>query len=127
MNIKYFICALLISVVVLSSCEKFLENTPRASISDDKLFQDEAGFEQALNGVYSAMATQDLYGDNLSMGYLSALTKNYSITASTHRFFLTNTFNYENSAQVKAIWSRSYKVIATLNNILSQIKVQKGT
>lgn len=126
MNIKYFICALLISVVVLSSCEKFLENTPRASISDDKLFQDEAGFEQALNGVYSAMATQDLYGDNLSMGYLSALTKNYSITASTHRFFLTNTFNYENSAQVKAIWSRSYKVIATLNNILSQIDNKKG-
>jgi len=126
MNINYFIYALLISMLTLTSCDKFLENTPRASISEDKLFQDEAGFEQALNGVYSAMATRDLYGDNLSMGYLSALAKNYNITASSHSLFLTNTFNYENSAQVNAIWSKSYKAIATLNNILSQVDKKKG-
>jgi hypothetical protein len=111
---------------MLTSCEKFLENTPRASISDDKLFQDEAGFEQALNGVYSAMAGQELYGDNLSMGYLSALAKNYSITASSHQFFLTNTFNYENSPRVNEVWGKSYKAIAALNNILSQIDNKKG-
>jgi len=126
MNIEYFKYALLISMIMLTSCEKFLENTPRATISDDKLFQDEAGFEQGLNGVYSAMAERDLYGDNISMGYLSALAKNYSITASSHRLFLTNTFNYENSSRANAIWSKSYKAIATINNILSQIDRKQG-
>lgn len=126
MNINYYICAILISMMMLTGCEKFLENTPRASISDEKLFQDEAGFEQALNGVYSALAGQKLYGDNLSMGYLSALAKNYSITASSHRFFLTNTFNYENSSRVNDVWSESYKSIAALNNILSQIDSKKS-
>ncbi|MBL1409466.1 RagB/SusD family nutrient uptake outer membrane protein [Sphingobacterium faecale] len=121
MNRNNYIYIVFISLIVLTGCEKFLENTPRASISDDKLFESEAGFEQALNGVYSILATQDLYGDNLTMGYLSALAKNYNITVNSHIFFLTKSFNYENSSRVKAIWNRSYNAIATLNNILSHI------
>lgn len=109
----------------MTGCSKFLEVTPRATVSDDKLFQDEAGFVQALNGVYAAMGSRELYGDNISMGYLSAAAKNYNITATSHRLHKATIFNYENASQIKSIWEKSYNAIATLNNILERMEERK--
>ncbi|ERJ57919.1 RagB/SusD family nutrient uptake outer membrane protein [Sphingobacterium paucimobilis] len=125
MSIKYYIYSVIISSLTLSGCTKFLEVTPRSTVSDDKLFEDEPGFQQALNGVYNEMSGRSLYGDNLSMGYLSALAKNYTMTQSSHRFYLTNTFDYKNSSSVESVWNKSYTAIATLNNVLNQMENRK--
>lgn len=126
MKNKYIIYILaVIGSSFLPACEDFLEVTPRATVSDDKLFQDQAGFEQALNGVYSAFAAEPLYGNYMTMGYLSALAKNYDIQSSTHNLYRTNAFDYENSSYVSAIWSNAYAAIATLNNILEKIEGRK--
>ncbi|WDF68399.1 RagB/SusD family nutrient uptake outer membrane protein [Sphingobacterium oryzagri] len=116
----YSFCSIL-WLTTLSSCEKFLSETPRTSVSDEQLFTTSAGFEQALNGVYVRIGGRSLYGDNLSMGYLSALAKNYNVSSSSHYFFRTTTFNYENSSLINSIWNQAYRSIATLNNILSFI------
>lgn len=126
MKINYTISILIMGVLVMSGCQKFLDVTPRATVSDEKLFQDESGFEQAMNGVYHAISSQTLYGDNLTLGYLSALAKNYTIANTSHRFFRTNTFNYENEGRIANIWNSTYSAIAALNNILSQIDKRKN-
>ncbi len=119
-HLLYSFCSILL-LTTLNSCEKFLSETPRTSVSDEQLFATQEGFEQALNGVYVRMGGESLYGDNLSMGYLSALAKNYNVSPNSHLFYSTNTFTYENSSFINSIWSQAYRSIATLNNMLSFI------
>lgn len=122
----YHIIFPLLVISSLLGCEKFLSETPRTSISDEQLFETQEGFQQALTGVYVALAGRSLYGDNLTMGYLSALAKNYNVSPTSHEFYPTTTFNYENSNYVNSIWSEAYSTIATLNNILGYIDAQSA-
>ncbi len=124
-KISLFILVPLLLMFV--GCKKFLAVTPKTSVADEALFGNETGFQQALTGVYVSLASQNLYGDNLTMSYLSALAKNYNITSiETSGLYLTNTFNYQNATQVSSIWSEAYTAIATLNNILSHIDSKKS-
>ena len=127
---RYFIYNIfIITILFFSSCEKFLDVHPKSSISEKDLLTSEVGFSQALNGIYSQMASRELYGDNLSMGFVSALAQNYTATAHGFVFKETTALNYE-SSEVKnfteQIWQTSYKAIAGINNILENIDSQES-
>jgi len=105
------------------SCKKFLDVTPKTSLSEDQLFTSEAGFQQALSGVYGQLASSKLYGDNLSMGFVSALAQNYSTIdpASSVQLQQTQLLNYtstEVAGYTNDIWSTSYSAIAAANKII---------
>lgn len=109
--------------ITLTGCKKFLDVEPKDSIAEKQFFSSEAGFNQALNGVYSQLASRDLYADKLTMGFVSALAQNYAITStqSTIPLVETTKLNYtttEVQTHVSAIWSTSYSAIAGLNKIL---------
>lgn len=125
-NLFLTVClGLLFSV---SGCKKFLDVTPKSSISESELFSSEEGFQQALTGVYSQLASQSLYGDNLTLGFVSALGQNYSPANNFFIFQQTTAYNY-NSAEVasygSSIWTDAYTAIAGVDNILSQIDSKK--
>lgn len=116
-------------VVLVMGCKKFLDVTPKSSISETELFSSEEGFEQALTGIYSQLASPVLYGDNLSLGFTSALGQNYN---PANAFFIlkeTTALNF-NSGEVvsisSAIWRNAYTAIAGVNNILGQIDSKKN-
>lgn len=118
-----------LTALILSSCNDFLNVNPKSSLSEDQMFSSEMGFKQTLSGVYSQIAERSLYGDNLSMGFVSALAQNYNPAAHGFVFKETTALNYESSEvkeRLDSIWSASYNAIAGLNNILDKIEKQKG-
>lgn len=121
MRVKLLIVICLLLSALLPSCKKFLEVTPKSSLSEDELFESEVGFEQALTGVYSQMASRDLYGDLLSMSFVSVLAQNYATLGSFSPFGQTKLLNYtsgEVMGYTNSIWTKSYTAIAGLNKIL---------
>lgn len=115
----------------LTACKKFLDVEPKDSLSEKEFFTSEAGFQQALNGVYSQLASRDLYGDKLTMGFVSALAQNYAITSvqSTIPLVETTKLNYttaEVQTHVSTIWSTSYNAIAGLNKILENTTINRS-
>lgn len=115
--------------IFISSCNNFLDVHPKSSIAEKDLLTSEVGFNQALHGIYSQLASRQLYGDNLTMGFTSALAQNYTSTSSTSIFYNTSRLDYATSEVTKyteEIWRTSYNAIAGLNNILAHIDLQKS-
>lgn len=111
-----------------SGCKKFLDVTPKSSISETELFSSEEGFQQALTGIYSEMASPSLYGDNLSLGFVSAMAQNYNPANNLFIFKQTSALNFNSSEVVSrsaVIWKDAYTAIAGVDNILSQIDSKK--
>lgn len=125
---KYYRYILVAAVLgTLVSCNKWLDITPEDTTTEKQLFKDFGGYHSAINGLYQTLAGTSLYGENLTWGYLSALSQYYdSYNASnTLKFSYTEQYNYA-SNEVKAfgeeIWSTGYNVIANCNNLLQHLK-----
>ena len=54
--------------LALTACNDWLNVSPKTDMKAEDLFSTEAGFRDALIGVYALMATDNLYGKNLSFG-----------------------------------------------------------
>lgn len=125
------IIGILAIVAVFSGCKKFLDVTPKTSLAEEQLFTSEVGFQQALSGVYGKLASDSLYGDNLSMGFVSALAQNYSTVNSSAAVALQQTqlLNYastEVAGYTNAIWSSSYSAIAAANKIIANTAANRS-
>lgn len=128
MRFKYLLFILL-SAVMVSGCKKFLEVTPKSSLADTELFSSETGFQQALSGVYSQLAGRNLFGDNLSMGFVSALAQNYNLSTAAPLFAQTTALNFTSAEVVgygNTIWSSAYQSIAGLNHFLGYTEKQRS-
>lgn len=75
---------LLVLVVMASACESWLDVQPRTKIKSDDLFETEAGFKDALAGVYTLMKAESLYGRELTFGFLEAATGCYGYNSSAY-------------------------------------------
>ena len=65
------------------SCNAWLDVTPDNAIADDDLFSTGFGYRNALNGIYTNLASDELYGKQLSWGFLSAISQQYNQKAGT--------------------------------------------
>ena len=91
----------------VSGCKKFLDVTPKSSISETELFASEEGFQQALTGIYSQLASPSLYGDNLTLGFTSAMAQNYNPANALFIFKQTTALNFASAEMINytsAIW-----------------------
>lgn len=120
-----FIIILFAQGVCLMSCSKWLDINPENQIGKDQLFEDEMGFQNALNGIYQKCSETSLYGKNLSWGALSLMAQNYRqefIRDLTDQYF--GKYEYESAEVLQAIdgiWSGMYNVIANCNLLLKEI------
>lgn len=120
---KNKILIFLLITIGLTSCKKFLDVEPKTNLSEDQLFSNEAGFQQALNGVYSQLASRDMYGDKLTMGFVSGLAQNYATTGSGVQMAEVVRLNYvstEVQTHISGIWTTGYSAIAGLNKIVAK-------
>ena len=51
----------------LAACNSWLDVSPKSQVKNDDLFEDEAGFQTAMFGVYTSMVSSGLYGEQLTM------------------------------------------------------------
>ncbi|WP_168208852.1 RagB/SusD family nutrient uptake outer membrane protein [Chitinophaga sp. XS-30] len=119
-NLFRYISFMLLAAA-LASCNKYLDVAPKSTLSEEELFLSEVGFQQALTGVYSQLASRALYGDNLTMGFMSALAQNYSVSGAGAPFLETRALNYASGEVIgytNAIWSAAYSAIAGANKVI---------
>ena len=71
----------IISIIILSaftgiitSCTNWLEHTPYDQVPGDELYATESGAQEALNGLYLGLLSRNLYGGELTVGMIEALS-----------------------------------------------------
>lgn len=108
-------------VVLLSSCEKFLEVNPKESISDAVTIVDRTSAETAIRGVYSALASGDYYGTSFqSIGYLSGDNIQWTGSQSQVQEFINKKVNADNST-ISSAWVAIYRTINRANNVITKV------
>lgn len=104
---------LLVGCLALSitSCDKFLTETPTTSIPDDTAFNTVKDFENALNGIYNTLGTSSFLGrEVLALGDVASDLTAHS--GSTTHFY--DIFNYqiqETNSYLESIWEYGYAAI----------------
>ncbi|MDO5665727.1 MAG: RagB/SusD family nutrient uptake outer membrane protein [Bacteroidia bacterium] len=115
----------LVSLIGLFGCNDFLDVTSSEKILQKDLFKDSNGFRMAVNGVYKDLSSPNLYGKNLSWGFVSAIGHNYEVSQTTlpSDLYQSAIFRWDVSDTqmiADAIWSRAYNIIANCNNIIQE-------
>jgi len=120
---KYLI--IIATLFLLVSCNKWFDVKPEDQVTKDELFKTESGFMEALNGVYTACAHEELYGLELSTGLPEVLAQNYHFEPNDRDGYKqTSLYNYTDLAFISRrdkIWRRTYTAIANCNLILENI------
>lgn len=129
-KLKLIICTV-ISLVSLCSCGDWLNVEPKTNIDETDLFKNEQGFKEALTGIYIKMCSTNLYGRELTYGFMDILAQryenaqnqsaNYNDASVWYTYPSTKTQTYTDN-----FWSEIYNIIANLNNLLSNIE-SKGS
>lgn len=121
-----------VMALLCSSCNEWLDVKPDNKVLEDDLLENEAGFKTALNGVYLGLANENLYGKELSCGYIEALAQMYNIiqlpTGNSNVYLFFTQYEYTNST-VKSYfdntWQKMYDLIANCNNLIEQAALRK--
>lgn len=127
---KNIIRILIISTgILLTSCKSWLDVTPPSQIREEQQFSTVEGFQQALIGCYMGMTDEMLYGRALTWSTVELMGGQYvELAFSSSNDYSISKYKYTSSNAIKyidGIWSKSYNVIANVNNALKYIDLKK--
>lgn len=128
-NITKPIAILATGLLMLTSCENFLDVEPNSQIKGDELLSNESGFKEALAGVYISMISESTYTKELRFGLLGVLASEWDYYPTTS-YQDAVAFKYDQAVpkgMIDNIWRNMYNSIANVNNIIAQIDAQKTT
>uniref|UniRef100_A0AB33JLL7 RagB/SusD family nutrient uptake outer membrane protein n=1 Tax=Prevotella sp. GTC17260 TaxID=3236796 RepID=A0AB33JLL7_9BACT len=124
---KIYINILLLAfagVTTLSSCNDFLDVQPAGQLEQDVQFNDIRGFRDAMYGIYGKMASKELYGANLSYGFVDQLGQMFGYDNVESTSYYISRYSYTRDdvkTLINTVWGEQYATIADLNNILIHI------
>ncbi len=117
------------AVLGLSSCNDWLDVSPKSQIKEEEQFSREGGYKDQLTGVYTAMSSSSMYGLNMGIGFAEVLSQNYDVDGDG-KWRYASTYDYSNSdveSTVSTIWSSTYNAIANLNIMIRNIDKADST
>ncbi len=121
---------LFLLLAILTACNDWLNISPKTDMKAEDLFSTEAGFRDALVGIYALMCRDMSYGKDLSYGFVDILAQYYSSPRKNtssgypHNYKYVAEYNYTESGEegrILAIWKNHYTAIANINQALSFI------
>ena len=122
----FFIYCLIFSMIGMTSCEDWLDVKPKSEIDAEELFETEAGFKDALTGIYISMTSRDTYGQNLSWGgveYLAWSYRSLMKSRESYRDFMEYSYDAMYSKDIiDNIWKQQYNTIAQINYLLKSLE-----
>jgi hypothetical protein len=123
MKAKQHLIFLYLLPVVLGSCKKFLDISPRDAVSDQVAIIDKASAETAVRGMYRALAADNYYGSAFqSIGYLSGDNIQWTGSQSIVQQFISHDVRAEN-ATIASVWAAIYATINAANNVIAKVPV----
>ena len=114
-----------IAVILTSACG-FLDIDTPGIVNNGKMFENGQGFIDAIDGVYASMASDGLYGKELSFGFIDEIAQLYFNDYGEGETTLTKSIDlkYRDEdvrARIDAIWSGAYNVISSANSIIDNV------
>lgn len=129
------ICArilIIASMLFCFSCESWLDIQQEGEVTSEQLFTSGAGYRTALNGLYKAMGKPELYGRELSFGFVDCISQQYDLSnsgafnkESEPAYMAATRFDYKDNFivdMIDGIWLSGFNVIANANDILQNIR-----
>lgn len=132
MKLKYIAAILPFVALLLCGCSDFLDVQPKDKQTQEQLFSSQSGFYVAVNGVYNNLASNSLYGRQMSWEMIELLGRRYTFANSTNTYFSSlnaTSADYSNSSVATAlanVWRTAYTTILNCNVILDNIERQDG-
>lgn len=137
MNTKYLskvlggmtACLLFFGACFFASCDDYLDVTPSDKQTAAQVFASKAGFYTAANGIYDALASDELYGKQMTWEAVDIMSKSYN-TANNQQLYKSLTANSYTDAFTSpvfsSIWGKAYELIMNANLLIDQIDQQQG-
>ncbi|MHA4895884.1 RagB/SusD family nutrient uptake outer membrane protein [Pedobacter sp. PWIIR3] len=120
-----FLLTFLICMLLLTSCNKWLDVKPKTQITETDQFKSKQGFTDALFGIYQTAAKPESYGNNLTFGLLDILAQRYENKSNTlSLMYKESRYNYTDplvQAVIDPMFANSYATIAQANYVLKNV------
>ncbi|WP_432713996.1 RagB/SusD family nutrient uptake outer membrane protein [Pedobacter sp.] len=114
-----FSIVFLTTILLATSCKKFLDKVPQDFISPENSFKDESSLNTALTGVYDILGKEEMYGSNIPMIHSVADDGFYSRSAIISG---TQVYNFDASdATINDMWKYLYMGIERANLLLANV------
>ena len=111
-------------LLTLSSCNDWLDVSPKEEVKVKENFTTESGFKEALTGVYLLMKSNSLYGRELTYGMADVLAQQWGNMSSYDSHYQLSQYDYEatNSEEIiQNVWSEAYNAIANANVLIDYV------
>ncbi|MCZ4224932.1 RagB/SusD family nutrient uptake outer membrane protein [Pedobacter rhodius] len=109
------------SVLLLSSCKKFLETQPQLQVDQDQAIINAGTAATAANGLFNLLASGNYYGSNFpALSYLSAGDIQWSGSQSDPNE-ITKHLTSATNGYVQSAWTAIYKTISQANHIIDKV------
>lgn len=119
---KIKILTALLSVILLASCDDFLDVKPSDSSAAESSITNAADAKVAINGLMRKMTSSDYYGRNFML-YADAKGGDFAIRSQGRGLDALYTFNHSASSNsYSGFWSQIYNCILQSNNLLLNIE-----
>lgn len=123
---KLIISLLSVGLLFNISCSDWLDVQPNSQIKDSELFSTEAGFKEALAGIYTILTAADLYSKELRFGMMGVLAQEW--TSYPIAYNDDGAYNYDGTnptTRIDNVWSNMYYAISNVNKLLESIDEAK--
>jgi hypothetical protein len=127
MKNNYIFLLLLCGSLLAGSCKKYLNVQPEGSYTETQIYGDENAIQQAFNGLYIALASNNSYGANLTQSTIEMMAQRYkpsqvAATAADLGVFTNYAYSSATAQTVfDSIWRQAYSTILATNVFLSKI------
>lgn len=109
------------SILLLSSCKKFLETQPQLQVDQDQAIINAGTAATAANGLFNLLASNSYYGSNFpALSYLSAGDIQWSGSQSDPNE-ITKHLTSATNGYVQSAWTAIYKTISQANHIIDKV------
>lgn len=120
-----FLCAL----CAFTACDDYLDVTPSDKQTAAQVFANKAGFYTVANGIYDGLASDDLYGKQMTWEAIDIMSQGYRTSNSLQYMKSLAASNYTDnyaSPVLASIWTKAYELIMNANLLIDQVDKQKG-
>src|SRR5687767_4153816 len=123
-----FLCGILITV---TGCKKYLQVQPVGAYTETQVFANRSAVEQALNGIYIKLGSNELYGSALTQTYLELMAQQFrAFVDGVHFYEQYQGYNYNASharETFESIWKNAYTTILSANLFMEKIDLSMNS
>lgn len=115
--------------LMFAACDSWLDVKPKKLVEEEDLFSSENGFKEALTGIYLKLGKKELYGREMTYGFIDVLGQYWQPLDNGKSKFddpLYYTFpSTATSEYTESIWRKMYNEIANINNLLAWLEKKR--